>query len=526
MGRLDDVTTRKALADAGGKLSATNAYDGTEFLTSTDERFRPVFACTGPDGALYVVDMYKGILQHYYFLTHYLIKNIKQRGLENPDHWGRIYRIVPDGKPAQSAKLATESPELIEALGHPNGWVRDTAQRLLVERNDKNAAALLKRMALADLRPLARLHALWTLQGMGRLDDVTTRKALADADANVRAAAVRLCEPLLVPATRPQNLPALLKLADDPAPQVQLQLALSVGAIPETPVEEMIAKYLAGCAADPDVMRDCVITGLRGRELEFIERLLQHPQWSAESPSRAVTLTELARMVMAERRSARVGRLLELVAKEPEGAWRQVAVLTGMAPKVDPNTGQAAPVGKLIYLTEQPEVLSRLLDADNTAVRGLAKHVDARLAWPDKPGVPPPPKIVPLTAEQQARFEAGKAVYAQTCAACHQPTGVGQEGLAPPLADSEWVLGPKDRVIHIVLQGVKGPISVDGAYYNLEMPGLSAMSDADLAAVLTYVRREWEHTADPIDEQAVAAVREKTKDRADLWTAKELQQIK
>jgi mono/diheme cytochrome c family protein/glucose/arabinose dehydrogenase len=520
-----NLVKRILIKDTGGKLTGENAYDGKEFLTSTDERFRPVSACVGPDGALYVVDMYKGVLQHYYFLTHYLIKNIKQRGLEEPIHWGRIYRIVPEGTPATPTKITAEVPALVDALNHPNGWVRDTAQRMLVERNDKNAVVPLKKLAAGGATPVARLHALWTLQGMGRLDDVTTRKALADGDADVRASVVRLCEPLLVPATRAQILPALLKLANDKAPQVQLQLALSLGGIPEPGVEEMITRFLAGCEADPDVMRDCVISGLRGRELEFIERLASQPQWSSESPARATTLTELARCVMQERRGARVGRLLELAAGEPEASWRQMALLTGMAPKLDVNTGKPAPGGKLIYLPAAPDELRGLLNADSL-VRDLAQLIDTRLAWPDKPGVPPPPKIVPLTPEQQARFDHGKSVYAQTCAACHQPTGVGQEGLAPPLVDSEWALGPPQRVVRIALQGVKGPISVDGANYNMEMPGLSAMSDAELAAVLTYVRREWENNADPIDEQTVAAVREKTKNRADLWTAKELVQIK
>jgi mono/diheme cytochrome c family protein len=96
------------------------------------------------------------------------------------------------------------------------------------------------------------------------------------------------------------------------------------------------------------------------------------------------------------------------------------------------------------------------------------------------------------------------------------------EGLAPPLVDSEWVLGPPDRLARIVLHGVTGPISVNGAVYKMEMPGLPTLSDEEIAGVLTYVRREWEHGADPIDEKMIAAVRKATKDRADLWTEKEL----
>jgi mono/diheme cytochrome c family protein len=211
-----------------------------------------------------------------------------------------------------------------------------------------------------------------------------------------------------------------------------------------------------------------------------------------------------------------------------------VALLTGMVPPranlatTIPTTIPANIVGKLVYLDDAPDGLPPLLASENGKVHSLAKWVDARLAWPDKPGVPPPPKVTPLTSEEQARFEHGKQVYALTCAACHQPTGLGLEGLAPPLVDSEWAQGPADRVIRIVLQGLTGPISVNGVPYRMEMPALPTLSDADIASVLTYVRRQpdWEHTASPVDEAAVAKVREQTKARLVLWTAKELSEVK
>jgi putative membrane-bound dehydrogenase-like protein len=537
-----NLIKRLIVTSEGGKLSAKDAYENKDFLTSTDERFRPVQVCTGPDGAIYVVDMYKGVLQHFYFLTHYLIANIKARGLESPIHWGRIYRIVPDNatnvSPAK-AKLPDDAKGLIAALSSPNGAIRDTAQRVLVERNDKTTASPLKKLATdSSANPLARLHALWTLEGMGRLDEATTKKALGDGDARVRAAAVRMAEPLLAPTTRAQIQPALLKLANDPSPDVQLQLVLSLGPIPDDAVAEIVAGYLTKSAADPDLMRDAALSCLRGRELEFAERLMARSDWETESGDHAETLTDLARCVMAEHRSARVGRLLELVAKEPEGSWRQVALLAGMTPPkanvsatkptTRPATVSLAVVGKMIYLDDAPDGLPPLLESKSEQVRRLAGWVDARLAWPGKPGVPPPPKVTPLTSEEQARFEHGKEVYALTCAACHQPSGLGLEGLAPPLADSEWAQGPAERVIRIVLQGLTGPISVNGVPYRMEMPALPTLSDTDIASVLTYVRRQpdWEHTASPVDAAMVAKVREQTKSRQVLWTAEELTKVK
>ena len=166
-----------------------------------------------------------------------------------------------------------------------------------------------------------------------------------------------------------------------------------------------------------------------------------------------------------------------------------------------------------------------MLKSHDPEVRRLSARLEARLAWPGKPGVPEPPKVIPLTANQQQQFEHGKAVFSTLCAACHQSTGLGQDGLAPPLADSEWVLGPESRLIRIVLQGVRGQIAVGGTEFRLEMPALSTLSDEDIAAILTYVRRDWEHHADPVSVETVTKIREATKGRIDAWSAGELLNI-
>ena len=110
------------------------------------------------------------------------------------------------------------------------------------------------------------------------------------------------------------------------------------------------------------------------------------------------------------------------------------------------------------------------------------------------------------------------------CAACHQPTGLGQEGLAPAIANSEWVNGPESRIIRIVLQGVGGPISVNGKDYNLDMPGLgAAFKDEQVAQILSYVRRDFGNAAPVVETASVAKVREGTKDRGASWTVAELE---
>jgi hypothetical protein len=187
-----NLVKRVIVEEKDAVLTAKNAYgDKEEFLTSTDERFRPVNTYTGPDGALYITDMYRGIIQHKSFLTHYLIANIIARKLEEPFDKGRIWRIVPDGAKPQTVKLPAESAKIVDFLGHANGVIRDTAQRLLVERKDAAVAPAIAKVATSGASPLAKIHALWTLEGMAALTPDVITACLKDKDAKVRECADR-----------------------------------------------------------------------------------------------------------------------------------------------------------------------------------------------------------------------------------------------------------------------------------------------------------------------------------------------
>ncbi|MEQ1852414.1 MAG: dehydrogenase, partial [Chthoniobacteraceae bacterium] len=182
-----------------------------EFLASTDERFRPVNARVGPDGALYIADFYHGIIEHVIFMVPWLTKQITERHLDEGNDLGRIWRVVAEDRPLErtAPKLASaSSAELVKTLAHANGWHRLTAQRLLVERRDMGVVPALREMARVSIqgagasRPvprrgedaptpwgaLAALHALWTLDGIGALDLDTRLAAMDSADERVRAA--------------------------------------------------------------------------------------------------------------------------------------------------------------------------------------------------------------------------------------------------------------------------------------------------------------------------------------------------
>jgi mono/diheme cytochrome c family protein len=131
--------------------------------------------------------------------------------------------------------------------------------------------------------------------------------------------------------------------------------------------------------------------------------------------------------------------------------------------------------------------------------------------------------------QEDARFTEGRRLYAQYCAPCHQPTGFGSTGIAPPLAGSEWVLaeGPT-RLVRIVLHGVHGPLEVKGQDWNGVMPAFGRdLTDDSVAAVLTYIRgnKEWGNNASAVDAEVVRQIRERTNDRTLPWTARELLDI-
>ena len=484
-----------------GKLVAREAYEKREFLASTDERFRPVSLTTGPDGALYVIDFYRGIIQHRISLSPYLEKYIKDHGLVEPRGLGRIWRIVPENARTRPAPNLAQlgSAELVAVLAHTNSWHRETAQRLLVERADAAAIPPLEALTRSD-SALGRLHALWTLDGMGKSTWTVVEPALADADARVRNAAVRIAEGFFAGKERSAIQAGLIALSSTESDsQVQTQIALTLGECKDLEADKALAA-MASRVPDHPSLAEAILSGVKGRELELLEHCLATGSGKSLIPG-------LAGCVAAERSPARVSRLLALAAN------------TGATPRRTLLSGFASDAADFTRRTVKLEARPTLLDQPGT------EKVAAMLTWPGKPapaGFKPPR---PLTADEQARFEMGKALYAGVCAGCHQPSGSGLDGVAPPLIDSEWVTGSPERISRIVLHGVRGYITVKKKRYQLDMPPLGALGDEPLAAILTYLRREWEHGAEPITPDFLKAVREKEARRTDSWTEQELLKI-
>ena len=519
----------KANANDAGTISGADYWAKGEFLASTDERFRPVWLTPGWDGSVYIVDMYRGVSQDEPIQTDYLKNYILQHRLWDGIHKGRIYRIIHTGmKPARAKpQMIEETPvQLVAHLSDEDGWWRDTAQQLLVQRNDKSAVPALKQLAMSASDARTRVQAVWTLAGMGSLDAETVAHALEDSDAYVRNAGLRGAEPFLAKGDAAIQA-AVLKKENDSNLQVRRQLAASLGALPRearvTQVVAMLKKY-----GNDQITVDAGISGLKGQEAEALDQLL------ADANANADAVEMLAGAAAKSRDAAQMEKLIGAATNAQQPAKLRLAVLNGantglIGADARRNSGTVAGgrAGGVGGLFERPRAVVKplALPAEPVALIALAKEsgemanaakaVVDNLSWPGKP-VPPAPKNT-RTAEEEALFKAGRGVYATNCAGCHQDQGQGAPRVAAALAGSKIVTGRPDMVLRVLLNGKDGSIG--------EMPPLGqSLNDNQLAQVLTYIRGSFGNTANPIKPELAKEFRLSYAYRKKPWTDKELEQ--
>jgi len=516
--------------DGQGRLTGKNGYDRGEFLASSDERFRPVSLFDGPDGNLYVVDMYRGVVQAEGIWSEYLTGYIKQNNLQLPVARGRIWRVVYGTENTRGPKPALSSATpaaLVQTLSNTNGWWRDTAQRLLVERNDKAVLPTLTTLAASAPDWKTRLHALWTIDGMGDMSPAIVAKALADSRAELRSSGVRIAERWLRDGDAAMT-GAVLKLSTDPAWEVRRQVAASIGEMPATARVAPAAAMLATADGNDGIFVDALVSGLRGLEGEVLERVLQARAASAAAqPRDAVAM--LAAAVSKSGDVAGFERVLTHVTDTARPEWQRLALLTGLDTALPAVAGRAGgrglaglslgrviptTPGRGISLPAEPVGLRRM--AEGTGDLALAaRMVSEKVNWPGRPA--PTVVVVPLTPEQQKRQTAGAEVYKSVCLGCHQENGVGIDKVGANLTTSAHVANPDPTAsIRVLLSGKEGPIGL--------MPPVGpALSDEQIASVLTYVRRAWGNTAPAVDPLNVMEIRGLTRTRNRPWTDAELQ---
>ena len=238
-----NLVHRINLKPEGSALGGERAADEADrsFLASSDAWFRPAMLKTGPDGCLWIADMYRAVIEHPEWIPDDWEKRIDLRAGQDQ---GRIYRVVPvHESPRPIARLdRLDAAGLVAALDSPNGWQRDTAQRLLVHAADRAAVEPLRRLAAGSKRPKARLQALWTLEGLGALTPEVVVTALADPHPEVRRNALQAGGGLLK--DHPELGAAMARLADDPDARVRLAVATALGGWDDPDAGRALARLL------------------------------------------------------------------------------------------------------------------------------------------------------------------------------------------------------------------------------------------------------------------------------------------
>ena len=344
-----DVPSGSSLSSTGrGKPGAPQ-----EFLASTDRWFHGVFTATGPDGAFYVVDFYRDLVEH----PHWVAPEIRdQVDWRKGEEHGRIWRIrARDARPAKVEKLSLASNAgLVRALESSNGWTRDTAQRLLVERDARDSISSLGQLARNGATPQGRIHALNLLEASRThemqsvsmygtvmlrrtifTNDAIVLNALADPDPHVREHAVRLAGPGLGTNHLEliQTLAALSPLTRDPDARVRLQLASTLGAFIS---DAERADLLAQLARHPqlDDWQATAILGSAGPRPWFLIHRLIIP-FSPPGDAQLALLERATRLVAAgtedEDRRALLGWISSW--KHLERVALAAAFVEGLGPK-------------------------------------------------------------------------------------------------------------------------------------------------------------------------------------------------
>lgn len=517
-----NLVKRNVIRTNGVNLSAYDPHPGREFLASADERFRPVFVTGGPDGALYIVDMYRGEVQHGSYVTPYLRDQTLKRKLDQPIHKGRIWRIVSEQRESRPGIKFSELNDqaLIDLFSDDEGWIRDMAQQELVERNNKNNAAALCQV-LSTGGQYARLHALWTLEGLQQLNRDTLMKLVDDRNPYISSTALRLLEPVVRtdPYQRKILSDKMLALVSIAEPQMALQIALSAD-VPDRSAAIQLVEAIALRYDSSALFRDALMSSLHNRELDLLKQIWRSDKTMQPGNGRVIFVEMLSAAILVKRDPAELNELFDLIAGEGSANWKTTAALAAIS--VQGRNAGTRPV----RLNRQPALMKSalLMRLDSNYRQAMLRLFE----WPGHVVDTAKAQLENLLSPADQRsFIAGRQLYLSSCVACHGMDGNGMNRFGPPLRGSEWVLGDLRRLVLLLLHGIEGPITVNDKRFDAPdilpvMPAHSILDDEAIASVLTYIRNEWGNKASTASRGLVSQTRHLSQGRVMPWTASEL----
>lgn len=361
-----EVVTRDGLYFRSAKPASER---DSEFLRSTDNWFRPVMARTGPDGALWIADMYRAVIEH----PQWIPKDWQARlDLRAGHDKGRIYRVLPKDQTFRRAPRLDNLGELffVSALDTTNGTMRDMVQQYLCWRGDQTYAEPLARLARKSTLPAVRAQALWTLENLKVLTDAAIIAALQDTNAQVRAQAIRLAEPRLAGSEGLQT--AVLKLVDDPDPDIALQLACTLGAWDSAASADALARLMLGHGQDPYLMAAALSSTNPRNMAPVVSRVMADPN------APATVVIPLLTVAAASQDGSALNQALEQVCKPREGGL-DVGQLTMAAAVLGSLRRHGTPLDKLLA-PQVCELLDGLLASARKAAVDAGTDVAVRTA--------------------------------------------------------------------------------------------------------------------------------------------------
>jgi len=371
---LHNLVHGDVLTPHGATYVAQRPFDKAEFLASTDGWFKPVFTTVGPDGALYVVDYYRKYIEHPDYVPEGMEGKFDLRAGAGK---GRIYRVLhSSSKTVARPRLKdASSAELVGQLSDPNLWWRTTAQRLLVERQDMSIIPQLEALARQTATPQGRAHALWTLEGLGRLSAELVQAALADQSPLVREQAIRLSERVTSATVRQK----LLEMTDDPDDRVLFQLVCTLGSNVDEPAFTALMKITLAHIED-SWFQIAALSAAPVSGSTWFRAVGRRPGFlSSPSKGKDDFLRRIASIVGAKQDDREVSALLASVNRAAGADWWRVVTLAGLAEGIQRSGRRQAALSRAAQAT-----LSELLD-DSPQVVSAALDVIEKTTAPDLP---------------------------------------------------------------------------------------------------------------------------------------------